>query len=458
MKSWGFQKKGGIALLLMSLMGCVNTENIKENIEVIADADAISEYRKAAEQGDAEAQFNLGAFYAAPRDLTKAAYWYRKAAEQGDAESQFVLAGMYKRGKGAPRNSAKYIYWIRKAAEYGSPRAQSVLSTSGDIAYDHDRRDYWRQKAFDQRRNSVWVELTMVREKYLRSLAKTDYERINEYRKAAEKGDATAQFILGVFYGTPRNSAKAAQWYHKAAEQGDVKSQVVLAEMYFMGKDIRRRDSAKAAHWYRKAAEQGDTSSQYLLGLFYGLGRGVPYDPDKQIYWYRKAAKQGNHEAQKGLRNMLGIHLPPFVKPTRARTYIGALQKGEFLSAIGQLIFPTDLPTGKIMLEMTALAKKVEKINEALGHVSISDQAILPVGEYSVYFVSMIPLQKHPSVSTGVLVPITFSKAGKGVLKFKIGKIDGKQGTFEVEYWCFTCEDSLEGRGVRVPVSFENDQ
>jgi len=43
--------------------------------------------------------------------------------------------------------------------------------------------------------------------------------------KAAEQGDAMAQFNLGVMYdegqGVARDDAKAVEWYTKAAEQGD---------------------------------------------------------------------------------------------------------------------------------------------------------------------------------------------------------------------------------------------
>jgi TPR repeat protein len=44
-------------------------------------------------------------------------------------------------------------------------------------------------------------------------------------RKAAEQGNADAQFNLAVAYengaGVPKNLAEAAKWYLKAAEQGE---------------------------------------------------------------------------------------------------------------------------------------------------------------------------------------------------------------------------------------------
>ncbi len=51
--------------------------------------------RKAAEQGHAEAQYNLGGFYVfgdgVKQDYAEAVKWYRKAAAQGDAQAISVL-------------------------------------------------------------------------------------------------------------------------------------------------------------------------------------------------------------------------------------------------------------------------------------------------------------------------------------------------------------------------------
>ena len=56
------------------------------------EAEAVKWYRKAAEQGNAGAQTNLGVAYhngaGVPKDDAEAMKWYRKAAEQGDAAGQ----------------------------------------------------------------------------------------------------------------------------------------------------------------------------------------------------------------------------------------------------------------------------------------------------------------------------------------------------------------------------------
>ena len=65
-------------------------------------------YRKAAEQGDAFAQHNLGFMYENGRgvaqDYAEAMRWYRKAAGQGDADAQFNLGVMYQEGRGVKQD------------------------------------------------------------------------------------------------------------------------------------------------------------------------------------------------------------------------------------------------------------------------------------------------------------------------------------------------------------------
>jgi len=93
---------------------------------------AIYWYRKAAEQGHVRSQYKLGYMYKTGalytrQDKTEAAKWYRKAAEQGNARAQFNLGVMYEFGRGVPKNNAEAIKWFRKAAEQGEGDAKKRL-------------------------------------------------------------------------------------------------------------------------------------------------------------------------------------------------------------------------------------------------------------------------------------------------------------------------------------------
>lgn len=137
-----------------------------------------------------------------------------------------------------------------------------------------------------------------------REVAKDDKQTITKYRKAAEQGDATAQYNLGVMYDNGRGVAQdykqAITWYRKAAEQGDVGAQVNLGFMYAEGQGVTRNDK-QAVTWYRKAAEQGDATAQNNLGVMYAIGRGVARDYKQAVTWYRKSAEQDYATAQNNL-------------------------------------------------------------------------------------------------------------------------------------------------------------
>ncbi len=83
-------------------------------------ADAVKWYRKAAEQGMADAQYNLGLKYdnglGVPQDYAEALKWYRKAAEQGNASAQTNLGVMYGVGEGVPQDYVQAHVWYSLAA------------------------------------------------------------------------------------------------------------------------------------------------------------------------------------------------------------------------------------------------------------------------------------------------------------------------------------------------------
>ena len=58
------------------------------------------------------------------RDTAAAALWFRKAAEQGDAGAQFQLAALYCTGTGVVRNLTEAVKWYRRSAEQGDRYAQ----------------------------------------------------------------------------------------------------------------------------------------------------------------------------------------------------------------------------------------------------------------------------------------------------------------------------------------------
>jgi eukaryotic-like serine/threonine-protein kinase len=135
--------------------------------------------------------------------------WYRKAAEQGSADAEHALGYFYLLGKGgAPPSDNEAVYWFRRAAEGGLAKAQKNL---GDLYY----QGKGVQQA-DKREAFKW------------------------YSRAAASNDMAAQFALGGYYedGRPpvsQDYQEAAGWYRKAAAQGSMAAQAALTRLQGSG-------------------------------------------------------------------------------------------------------------------------------------------------------------------------------------------------------------------------------
>lgn len=85
----------------------------------------------------------------------------------------------------------------------------------------------------------------------------------NHLLQAAERGDAAAQFNLGMIYenglddskyAAEGNRPEAVRWLSAAAEQGLARAQVKLAELYAGQPDIAE-NSVRACGWYLLATQ-----------------------------------------------------------------------------------------------------------------------------------------------------------------------------------------------------------
>ena len=210
---------------------------------------AVKWFRKAADQGVDEAQYNLGLCYYAglgvTQNYTSAVEYFRKAAEQGNVKSITYLGNCYEKGLGVKANFRKAVSYYQQAAANGYAEAQYQLG----LCYV-----------------GRWGELDRI---------------------PAFKADV----------GTFRNEYKAVSWFREAADQGHVKAQYNLGMCYMGLGDYR-----SAVTWFQIAANNGDSDAQCNLGNCYLGGYGVPKSVEYAKYWYQQAAKQGNERAAALLR------------------------------------------------------------------------------------------------------------------------------------------------------------
>ena len=126
-----------------------------------------------------------------------------------------------------------------------------------------------------------------------------------EIRQAADDGDIEAQYTLGSMYfegirGLPQNYAKAHHWLLKAAKRGHANAQFVLGNLYALGKskDVPQ-DYSQSRYWLKKAAAKGHTDAQYTLGFIYLRGEGIRPNIDTAREWFRRACDNGDQRGCK---------------------------------------------------------------------------------------------------------------------------------------------------------------
>lgn len=167
---------------------------------------ALTLFRKAAAQGNANAMAKLGAMYelgiGVEKNITDAANWNLKAAKLGHVGAQNMIAWAYANGKGIEKNDNEAFKWGLKAAQSGNHRAQSLVG----LLYMSGRGV-----------TANFVES----EKWL--------------TKAADKGNGTAidgLYLLALKYYLKDNDAKGKQLMEKAAQKGHAKAKEYLQEHY----------------------------------------------------------------------------------------------------------------------------------------------------------------------------------------------------------------------------------
>ena len=250
---------------------------------------AYSYYEKAI-TGDAAAQTRLGNEFYHSKDFENAVYWYRKAAEQGNATAQNNLGICYEDGEGVTKDISEAVKWYRKAAAQGNIASKSMLKRLG-YSESSGSSNALQASSSSQPRNKYSDFTGKIPAKGTKAYS---------YYEKAITGDAEAQNSLGDKYYNSKEYSSAVYWYRKAAEQGITNAQCNLGYCYEYGQGVTK-SITEAIKLYRNAAEQGNAAAQHNLGECYEKGRGVTQNYYEAVKWYRKAADQGIAEAEYNL-------------------------------------------------------------------------------------------------------------------------------------------------------------
>lgn len=312
--------------------------------------------REKATAGDAESAFYLGNeyFYGEnrPANLTLAVYWYKKAADKGIPEAQYNYASCLESGRGIKKNLPDAFAWYKKASDRNfqpasfrvakfyltgvpdetgriilqpdSKAALALLEKLADDQYEPAEIEYAamrmgkhasvedRRKAFallnriTARKNSDPRALRMLADCYFSGIGcpPDRAKAVQLLTAAADRKEPEALAKLGFLYeyghGVKADPEKSRDYYRKAAEAGHPMAQFKYAESMSEGQ-IPGKNLNDALVWYRKSAAGECPQAIFKLGVLYHDGLGVRKDKRQAARLFFQAARRGYVRAQYNL-------------------------------------------------------------------------------------------------------------------------------------------------------------
>jgi TPR repeat protein len=160
--------------------------------------------------------------------------WWRRAAEQGNTEAQFQLGDAHRTGRGIERNDTEAAQWFRLAAESGDPTAQNNLGSAYlngcGVLQDQEEAMKWYRLAADQGDPGGQYNLAAL---YAEG---GDHElALKLYKLSARQGFGLACFRLGQMYltaqGVSQNYVDAYAWSWLAVSYRHTEAVPILEEI-----------------------------------------------------------------------------------------------------------------------------------------------------------------------------------------------------------------------------------
>lgn len=271
---------------------------------------------------------------------TDAEYWYRKAALQGHALAQYELGETFFTGDGFPIDYVEAKKWYTAAAHQGNGLSQLRLAFLNAEAHfegltpDYAEAEKWFTKAAEQNAGDAQFRLGNFYNNY-----KTPPDHGKGFiwlKRAADNGHRVAMFDLGRMFmdgkGVAKNTALGLEWLKRAADSDLLQAQMTLAEIYSTGTPDIGKSPRDAMKWILKIAAKPTASVFYLNragDIFFEGWEGIAKNyPAARKYYERAAAKNDAH-ARSRLADIYAQGLGVEKDPVKASEYASPLPSND---------------------------------------------------------------------------------------------------------------------------------
>ena len=334
---------------------------------------------KYAKEGNINAQVNLGKCYYQNGETEKAAKWYYEATKNGNKEAEQLLFAFYSSyledyadegnieaqlnlGKRYLElyQEPKAAKWFYTATKNGNKEAEQLLFTfyskelekyakEGNVDAQLNLGKCYFKNAETEKAAKWYYEATMNGNKEAEQLLFSFHS--SYLVKYAKENNIDAQISLGKLYLQSAENEDAAKWFYAAtkneskeaeqllfsfyssylvkyAKEGNVDAQISLGKLY-----LANAEKKDAAEWLYEATKNGSKEAEQLLFSFYSkelekyakegnvdaqLNLGKCYieegEMDKAAKWFYTAAKNGNKEAESLLLSSYSNELEKYAK------------------------------------------------------------------------------------------------------------------------------------------------
>ena len=132
------------------------TVSLRSTVDRNAQTKSLADLRMAADQGDADAQWQMGVRYhngeGVPQDDAQAMQWFQRAGEQGNVAAQSALGSYYWAGRGVPKDLSESYFWSYIAMAQGDENSKSRLEglssqmTRAQVSAARQKAEVWTRQ------------------------------------------------------------------------------------------------------------------------------------------------------------------------------------------------------------------------------------------------------------------------------------------------------------------------
>ena len=276
---------------------------------------ALEKIQKAVKLGFTKAMYELGKIYMLKKNYSEAEKWFLQSEKQGELQATERLTEIYN----IERNDAKreekllvlsnqkrtaYMYelgklYIRKGEyvkaeelftklkDYGIIKAADRLSDIKEILKNENKGEMADKKILEQDKNLEKSDVEIIFNEAQKMLF-SNPEKAKTYLEKIEKHKRLAAAYLAEYYMDKFDAENTKKWLENAAERGEVSSMYDLGVLY-----EEEENYEEAEKWYKKALGKNYMIPLSRLGNIYEK-KGDYKEAEK---WYKKGVQNDNRGA-----------------------------------------------------------------------------------------------------------------------------------------------------------------